>query len=432
MRCAVPQKTIELEPGAVGPGKASRQRLALPLKAPLVALLFMALIAAGGAAFDVSGLTAAKPDARRTDRIESLATGWFDRVRQSAPVVIEPAARRAVTALGRLEPNGEVARLAAPALLKDERVRQVLVKDGSRVCAGQIVCVLDSRDRLLAALKEGQQQVRIAERKLALVKAGAKRGEIEAQRLTVAGLRSELTNKLEYQQAEIARLEAYLQFHQRELERYSRLHAEGAISSSLRDSKQLEVSTARALLDQAVAEQGRIRDTLKARIKEAIATLSKISEVRDVDVCLAQAELEEARARVGRLAVESDLSYVRAPFAGRVLRVHVRPGEAVTEKGIADIGRTDRMVAVAEIYQTDISSVRPGQRATITGDGFNGPVHGTVSQIGWEVTRQRVFAQDPTGTNDRRIVETKILIDPQDSLRVANLTNMQVQVSIGI
>jgi HlyD family secretion protein len=432
MPSPVPQKTIELEPGAIGRRTGSRAPWAPPLLAPLVALLLIALIAAGGAALGVSRFTAARPEARVTDRIKSWVTGWFDKVRRPAPVVVKPVARRAVTALGRLEPQGEVTRLSAPAFLKDERVRQVLVKVGDRVLAGQVVCVLDSRDRLLAALKEGHEQVRIAEGKLARVQAGAKRGEIEAQRMTLASLRFELANKLDYQQAEIARLEASFQFHQRELERYSQLHADGAISASLRDSKQLGVSTARALLNQAIAEQARIRDTLMARIQEATATLKKISEVRDVDVRLAQAELEAARARIDRLAVESDLSCVRAPFAGRVLKVHVRPGEEVTDRGIADIGRTDRMVAVAEIYQTDIVSVRLGQRATITGDGFNGLVHGTVSQIGWEVTRQRVFAQDPTSTNDRRVIETQILIDVQDSLKVAKLTNMQVQVSIEI
>jgi hypothetical protein len=50
----------------------------------------------------------------------------------------------------------------------------------------QAIAILDSRDRLWAALDQVQEQVRVAEANLAKVKAGAKNGEIQAQKATIA------------------------------------------------------------------------------------------------------------------------------------------------------------------------------------------------------------------------------------------------------
>jgi hypothetical protein len=39
------------------------------------------------------------------------------------------------------------------------------------------------------------------------------------------------------------------------------------------------------------------------------------------------------------------------------------PPETVSQRGIADVGQTDRMQVVAEVYQCDIGRIRVGQRA---------------------------------------------------------------------
>ena len=58
---------------------------------------------------------------------------------------------KTVTALGRLEPQGEVIKLSAPTSNNGNRVEELLVNVGDRVQAGQVIAVLDSRDRLQAA-----------------------------------------------------------------------------------------------------------------------------------------------------------------------------------------------------------------------------------------------------------------------------------------
>ncbi len=60
---------------------------------------------------------------------------------QAAPIV------QKVTALGRLQPEAEVISLSAPLALDGDRIAQILVKEGDRVKAGQVVAILDSRHR---------------------------------------------------------------------------------------------------------------------------------------------------------------------------------------------------------------------------------------------------------------------------------------------
>ena len=54
---------------------------------------------------------------------------------------------KTVTALGRLEPAGEVIKLSPPASSQGSRVEQLLVKEGDSVKLGQVIAILDNRDR---------------------------------------------------------------------------------------------------------------------------------------------------------------------------------------------------------------------------------------------------------------------------------------------
>ena len=88
------------------------------------------------------------------------------------------------------------------------------------------------------------------------------------------------------------------------------------------------------------------------------------------------------------------------------------------------------MIAVAEVYQTDMGKVRLEQQAVITSPVFTGNVRGKVSQIGWQVSRQNVFSNQPGENLDRRVVEVKVRLHPEDVKRVEGLTNLQVQVAL--
>ncbi|GAB4188692.1 MAG: ABC exporter membrane fusion protein [Coleofasciculaceae cyanobacterium] len=335
-----------------------------------------------------------------------------------------------ITALGRLEPASEVVRVAAPATLNNDRVAQLLVKRGDRIQVGQEIAILGSRERLQTALLEAQERVSTARARLAQVKAGAKSGEIAAQEAEITRLEEELQGEIASQTAIIARRQSEVNVAQADYNRYLMLYREGAIAASNLDQRRLTLETAQAQLNEAKSNRNRTSDTLRAQINRARATLNQIAEVRPEDVRVAQTEVNQAVAAVKRAEAELKEATIRAPIAGQVLEVYTQSGEAIADEGLLDLGKTDLMEVVAEIYQSDINKIRTGQAAIITGEGISGELRGTVRQVGLQVSQQKVFSNQPGQNLDRRVVEVRIRLNSKDSQQVASLTNLQVQVAI--
>jgi HlyD family secretion protein len=141
-----------------------------------------------------------------------------------------------------------------------------------------------------------------------------------------------------------------------------------------------------------------------------------------------QTKMEALRAQLQRARAELDLAVVRSPIDGQVLEVHAREGERVGPDGIAELGQTDRMFAIAEVYETDITKVKVGQRATISSPALRQPVQGTVDRVGLKVGKKDVLSVDPAAKTDARVVEVEILLD--DATQVGGLTNLEVDVLI--
>ena len=339
-----------------------------------------------------------------------------------------------VSALGRLEPQGEVIQVFAPTSAEGARVETIRVTHGQQIHKGDVIAVLDSYARRLAAFQEAQEQVRVGQAQLSQVEAGAKAGQIRAQARVVDRQQVELQTETEAQEATIARLQAELHNAALEARRYQVLYSEGAVSASLRDGKQLTADTVRQQLNEAQVNLSRIQRSRQQQVSEAQATLDQIAEVRPVDVNVARSHVFAAQARVARAQAELDLATVRSPQDGQVLKIHTRPGELVGAQGIISLGQTQRMVAVAEVYELDVSRIRVGQRATVISknNAFPEVLRGKVVEVGLEISKQDVLNTDPAAQFDARVVEVKMLLDEAASRRVAGLTNLSVQVSIDI
>jgi HlyD family secretion protein len=348
----------------------------------------------------------------------------------SSQPVMTPTVRK-VVALGRLEPEAEVIQLSAPNPVEASRVAQLLVSQGDRVKPGQVIAILDARDRLQHELKQAKEQVSVAQAKLAQVKAGAKSGEIQAQKATIDRFQAEQAGELSAQGATVARWQSEVRNARAQHNRFQQLHRAGAISTSDLEAKRLALETSQAQLNEAIAIRNRTISSLQAQLSEATATLNQIVEVRPVDVQAAQTEVNTAIAAMQRAEADLQRAYVRAPIAGQIFKIHTRSGEKIDEeKGIVELGQTNQMVVAAEVYQTDISKVQVGQQAVITSQVFPGELRGTVSQIGLQVNQQEVFSNQPGENLDRRVIEVKIRLTPKDSKRVASFTNLQVQTAI--
>ena len=175
-----------------------------------------------------------------------------------------------------------------------------------------------------------------------------------------------------------------------------------------------EVERASVALDHAERVLAR-QEALKQSSFQSEAAIDEAQ--RDVE--MRKAELVAARARLER-------SSIKAPVAGEVLAIHAREGERIGEQGLLELGQTDRMYVVAEVYETDIAEVATGQRAVVTSPALDAAISGSVERIGKLIGKNDVLDLDPVARMDSRVIEVFVLLD--EPALVAGLTNLQVDV----
>jgi len=284
----------------------------------------------------------------------------------------DAASAQAVSALGRIEPENGITRLAAssmPEATMGGTMAELFVKEGDDVTRGQLLAKTDTAPVMEAVVVEAEAQLQFALREV----------EAAGSKVEEACVRADVS--------------------QREAERRARLHAQGVAGEEEADSAQGEA------------------EAMKASCGAAKTTVRS-----------AQANSEVARAHLNRVRAELKRSYLYSPIDGRVLDVKAKPGEFVDAEGALILGNVQRMMAVAEVYETDIRRVRLGQRATVSSAALDADLSGKVHFIQLMVAKQDQIGTDPAARKDARIIEVDILLD--DPAAVAGMTNLQVDVVI--
>ncbi len=344
---------------------------------------------------------------------------------------------RTVIALGRLAPKGEVIKLSVTNAA-DSRVNQILVQEGDWVEAGQVIAILQGIERRQRDLEEALKTVEFFQAKLDQIKAGtAKDAEISAQQANIARLEAQLRHEAIEREAAIASAEAELRQAEQTFQRNVALAESGAISRDELGQVRENLETAEAQLTQRQAQLDNTVQTLQQQIAQERENLARLQEVRPVDIRVAQTELERAKIAVEQQKAALDDTQVRAPISGQILRINTRVGEQVnTQQGIVELGQTNEMYAIAEVYETEIPKIKLGQQAAIMSEygGFEGAVQGRVEHIGLQIGKRTLSGDsaNPATDENTRVVEVKIRINSEDSDKVASLTNMQVRVEIDI
>jgi HlyD family secretion protein len=341
---------------------------------------------------------------------------------QPAVTATAPSTGRNITALGRIEPEGEVLDISGP---NGDRVEQLLARESDYVTAGQPLAYLEGYLERLAERDLAATQLAEAEAKLrtetSFGEAQIREAEARVQMATTPKSAEILA-----QQATIQRLQAELTAAQRDLKRLERLRQEGAISQQAFDdqglvvtSKQEQLNNARAILNQLLQQRSTGLANAQAQLQSARAGLTRSQT--QILIASATSNLKLANAKLEKVII-------RAPRAGQVLKIFTHQGEAIGDKGLLQMGNTRQMYVVAEVYETDIGKVRVGQRATITSSAFPTPLRGQVERVGLRIGKNDVLNTDPAANTDVRVVEVRIRLE--ESRLVAGLTNLQVDVAI--
>lgn len=301
-----------------------------------------------------------------------------------------------VVALGRLIPQGDVITVATPFGAGDARISTIEVEIGEQVIAGQVLAELDN----LGQLQSTVNSVRAA---------------LEVRAATLEQVRQSIEASMQEARASLARVESTAETTQTELSRATTLLERGVIPRAEFDAAQ-----ARAI-------------EVALDVERAQTTLSRFETqngLPQVDIAVAEANLNAAKADLARAEQDLDKAYILAPADGTVLDIHVRPGEKPGAMGVLDLGDTDNMTVEAEIYQTLIGQVSIGDTVRISADALEQELIGSVSAIGIQIGRQSITSNDPAANTDARVVDVIVALDDASSALAARYTNLEVVVRI--
>lgn len=332
-----------------------------------------------------------------------------------------------VSALGRLEPEGEIIDVSGPAGTRIDRFDPA-IKEGAQIKQGAVIAYLDSYPEALAAREQAASVLGEATRQQkAEVDAGA--AAVDDANAQVRHADRSLPLQIQAQEAELRRSQSELDRLHGDLARAEKLRAGNAILQSqydgtvsaakqaeelvtrnkavlaqLNEDHTIQVDASRAALRQ--AEAGSVRGELSARLQSASAAL-KVADAR------------------------LDLARVRAPISGQILEIVTRPGEAIGNQPILKMGDTQHMVTVADVYETDVRFVKVGQKVTITSKALPQPLTGHVERIGAIVRKSDVLGIDPTAATDSRTIEVRIRLDDEGAAPRYNRHQVQVEIETG-
>lgn len=262
-----------------------------------------------------------------------------------------------VTANGTVEPE----QLTNVSPKTSERLDAVTVSEGDSVAEGEIVAYMDASD-LQGQLIQAQGELAAAEASLAMLAAGNRPQEISQAEATLASAQANLNQAKEV------------------LQRYETLYVRGAISAE-------ETTGYRTA-----------RDTAQADVNSAQQALNLLKAgSRPEEIAQAEAQLIQAKGALTTIETQIEATVIRAPFSGVVTARYADPGDFVSPSTAASettsstsssiLSLAFNYQVVANVAETDIAQIQPGQPASIRADAFPDQVfEGSVAQVAEQAT----------------------------------------------
>jgi len=286
---------------------------------------------------------------------------------------------------GQVEPVSEDIKLGSEL---SGKLKSVNVEEGDVIRRGQVLAVLQNDD-YRAQVLSAEAEVSAKQAALRKVINGARQQE-----------RQEAMSSVKEAQAVMDNADS-------EMARRNQLYAAGVVSKEEMERYGREYDVARAKYREAVEHHSLVDDHAREE-DQALA---------EANLRLAQADLEEARARYEK-------TFIRSPIDGMVLRKHHRNGESVSNSStvpdpILTIGDKSVLRVRVDVDETDVSKVRVGQKAYVTADAFGKQKFwGRVVRVGEQLGPKNVRTDEPTERVDTKILETLVELDPGVQLPV--------------
>tara|TARA_Y100001968_G_scaffold333108_1_gene394171 strand:+ start:1984 stop:2904 length:921 start_codon:yes stop_codon:yes gene_type:complete len=151
-------------------------------------------------------------------------------------------------------------------------------------------------------------------------------------------------------------------------------------------------------------------------------------EEKEDDLIGYEGQMNEILAEIKGLEVELTDTELLSPIDGLILRLYARVGERPGPEGVLEVGASQSMQALVEVYESDVSRVKLGQTVSLVSEngGFKGTLRGKVDSISPQVRQRKVLSTDPTGDADARVVEVKIKLLPKYLESVSRLSGIKV------
>lgn len=261
------------------------------------------------------------------------------------------------------------------------RLRELRVKRGDKVEAGQVLAVLD--DSLEVPQRDARAaEARAADAQLELLKAGARGEDIRAAEAQLRGATA----------AETTRRDT--------LERTKKLRTDGTVPAAQLDEAQGQFDRAQA--DRQAAEERLAALRAGARSQEVKTALARSSQ--------AHAALDAEDERLARFTLKAEIG-------GAVLDTHLEPGEVVQPgMPVITLGETRRPYVDVFVPQAALSGVQTGAPAQVRVDAEPQRFEGKVESVGRNVefTPRYLFSEKE---RPNLVVRVRVdLADPAEKL----------------
>ena len=305
-----------------------------------------------------------------------------------------------VHALARLEPaSGLIIVGARPGA----RIERIEVGAADSVTPGQVLAILEGHDQARAqlALAEAQKTRALHQRSVQKQKLALEREQFDMlQKSKLESAMRVFSSKQRFD--EITKLYQELQQTLKGKDRFDlELRYFEAETQNLRG--ELEIKSYQ-VAQELVPRQRKLED-------EELGEKGPDLDLLDRQTDLAHAGLAQTE--------------VRAPLGGRVLELMAHAGE-VSSGPLLAMGDLSAMVATAEVFQSDIPRLRPGDPATV--QVLDQSVTGRVTLIGSIVGKNQLTNLDPRALQDRRVAKVTIGLD--NPALAARFVNMEVEATI--